>query len=302
MEIPVPPVLLIAFNRPNEAKRVFDQIRLARPNKLYFACDGPRSTKPGEIDLVNKVREIILEIDWPCEVKTRFLNENQGCGPAVSSAIEWFLNDAGEGIILEDDCLPTPAFFRFCSIMLDRYRKDESVGMISGSNLAPVVKLAESYTFSRIVTCWGWATWQRAWSGYRLQPNLISTDENWTQYILKRTFKKFELYIRKIKGGDIHTWDHQYMLHILRSNQLTVVPKENLVLNIGFKGQGAHYGPRGRPWWVPKKAIDTKENWSKYLTPLPNYTFDIYYQSIAHAGCSNLKRLWYKIYYFILGV
>ena len=295
MTISTPAVLLLAFNRPEEARRVFEKIRLAKPRKLYLACDGPREGRIGEIEAVKKVRALANQVDWPCEVKTRFLEKNLGCGRAVSSAIEWFLNDAGEGIILEDDCLPTPAFFRFCSVMLDRYRHDERVGVIAGSNMAPEVKLEHDFGFSRLVACWGWATWRRTWDNYQLVPRKIEFNEIGNNLYDTKSFHYLESSLQRIRSGDIHTWDYQLLVQLLRANQLTIFPRKNLVLNIGFCGSGTHFFSNERPWWAPRFAYNFDSNWNQLIEVKPAEIFDIYYQASAHGGGKKIFRKWVKL-------
>lgn len=158
-----PPVLLLAFNRPDLARQVFAAIRAARPSLLFIAVDGARVHKLGEADLVVETRRIAGEVDWPCEVKTRFSDENQGCKRAVSGAIDWFFEHVEEGVILEDDCLPHPSFFPYCAAMLARYRNDERVGMVSGNNFLPQAEWRSTgHEFSIFTFIWGWATWRRA--------------------------------------------------------------------------------------------------------------------------------------------
>src|SRR6266403_1894039 len=129
------PVLFLVFNRPNSTRQVFDAIRSARPSKLYIAADGPRANRPLEANLCDEVRDIALSVDWPCQVNTLFREDNLGCKRGVSEAITWFFDREDEGIILEDDVLPVPTFFRFCDDMLERFRSDTRVSMISGCNL-----------------------------------------------------------------------------------------------------------------------------------------------------------------------
>jgi len=128
------PVLFIVFNRPETTRRVFEAIRAARPERLYVAADGPRSGRPEESARCALVRQIATAVDWPCDVQTRFLDENLGCGRAVTAAIDWFFEHEPAGIILEDDTLPHPDFFGFCGELLDRYATDERIGMIRGFN------------------------------------------------------------------------------------------------------------------------------------------------------------------------
>lgn len=295
MEPSTPPVLLVAFNRPDTTARVFAAIRTARPARFFFACDGPRVGKPGEAERVEEVRRIAALVDWPCDFHTRFLSENLGCGRGVSSAIEWFLGVAGEGIILEDDCLPTPAFFQYAAVMLDRYRHDERVGIISGTNMAPEVSLPDDHGFSRIITCWGWATWRRTWDGYRLAPEMVRADEAWVEGFGGRSFRIIENSFRRIHAGDAHTWDYQLLVQMLRSGQLTVIPRRNLILNIGFGGGGTHFTGTGRPWWAPDRAEDFHGDWSREIEMRVCERFDLHYKVSSHAGGGKWLRNWLKI-------
>ena len=161
------PILFLVFNRPDVTQRVFDAIRQARPPKLYIAADGPRKNKVGEVERCALVQEIVSQVDWPCEVSKLIRQENLGCKIAISSAIDWFFSKEPEGIILEDDCLPHPDFFPYCDELLERYRNNERVGMISGDNFQNGIKRGDGdYYFSQFCHIWGWASWARAWKKY----------------------------------------------------------------------------------------------------------------------------------------
>ena len=109
------PVLFMMFNRPDTTQKVFDVIKKPKPKpkQFFIAVDGPRPDRKGEIQKCQKAREIATSIDWNCEVKTLFRDKNLGCKIAVSSAIDWFFENVEEGIILEDDCLPSQSFSGF---------------------------------------------------------------------------------------------------------------------------------------------------------------------------------------------
>ncbi len=286
-----PAVLIVAFNRPETTRRVFAAVRKAKPPALFFACDGARSNRPDEEKRVAEVRALVSTVDWPCKVYTRFSEKNLGCAIGVSSAIEWFLNDAGEGIILEDDCLPTPAFFRFCAVMLERYRHDERVGVIAGSNMAPLVTLPYSYGFSRIFSCWGWATWLRTWKNYQLQHPPVDLNESAVSDLHPRAAKFLSHNSLKISQGEIYTWDYQCLIQLLWARQLTVIPRDNLVLNIGFDGDGAHYNRKsGRPWSAPAFAFNPDTRWEESLPVVFNQQYDKHFLASAHRGSSKLYR------------
>lgn len=294
MTYSTPAVLLIAFNRPESTRRVFEAIRQARPPRLFIACDGPRPGRPGEEEKVAEVRAFAKQADWPCEVRTRFLDHNVGCGQGPADAIAWFLQEAGEGVILEDDCVPEPAFFRFASVMLSRHRENPRVGLISGTKVVPSFDFGASHGFSRIPACWGWATWRRAWKGYRLHPAPVGFGEAWTHVLHRKTVSKLTRAVAEQQSAPAHAWDYQFMLHLLRQDMLTVVPNSNLVLNIGFDGSGTHFNGARRPWWVPRRAFDVAGEWADAAEVRPSAEFDRHFQAVAHGGSSKLFRQWIK--------
>jgi hypothetical protein len=240
------PVLFLVFNRPETTRQVFETIRQARPPRLYIAADGPRDDKPGEPGVCEKVRGIATAVDWPCEVRTLFREKNLGCGAAVSGAIDWFFEHEPEGIILEDDCLPDQSFFRFCEEVLERYRTEPSVMMISGGfYLGEQYEIAGSYFFSKHVDIWGWASWRRAWQynnpKMTLWPNL--RDSDWLMRIGNGHSDFGEFWTEvfdTVHSGRLDTWDYQWVFSCWLQNGLTIVPSRNLVKNIGFGDDAAH--------------------------------------------------------------
>ncbi|MFZ2189837.1 MAG: hypothetical protein WA057_01880 [Candidatus Magasanikiibacteriota bacterium] len=238
------PILFLIFNRPDTTRRVFEEIKKQRPKYLFVAADGPRLNIPGEIDRCQQTRDIIKEVDWECEIKTLFQEKNLGCGQAVSGAITWFFENVEEGIILEDDCLPEPSFFTFCEELLQKYRDNDKVGVISGDNfLFNKFEIKDSYYFSQFSHIWGWATWRRVWQKYDFDMKEWSRlrNENW----LKKVFDKktaqyyWQTIFDDVHSGKINTWDYQLTFACFLNDYLSVMPKENLISNIGFGGIGS---------------------------------------------------------------
>lgn len=238
------PILFIIFNRPDTTARVFEEIRKAKPKQLFVAADGARNE--GEWGLCNKTRDIIKGIDWDCEVKTLFRDKNLGCKISCASAITWFFENVEQGIILEDDCLPNPSFFAFCEIMLDKYKDDNRVGMISGDNFVQEATLKtinpnrDKYYFVRPTYIWGWATWRRAWDKYDIE--MKSWPEIKKSGYLNDVFKNknvsifFEHILQYVYRGGATTWDTQWFFSCLVSNMLCIIPPRNLISNIGTSG------------------------------------------------------------------
>lgn len=239
------PILFLIFNRPETTLRVFDAIREARPPSLYVAADGPRPDKPGEEELCKEVRRVIQMVDWDCEVKTLFRDENLGCGRAVMQAIDWFFDNEEEGIILEDDCVPTASFFRYCDELLTRYRNDPRVMVISGDNFQFGIRRGTGdYYFSIYNHVWGWASWKRAWNLY--DRDMVGWPEAREQGVLNKLFPERHIsrywmqMLDRTYRGEIDTWDYQWMFSCWLHGGLAVLPNVNLVSNLGFGDAATH--------------------------------------------------------------
>ena len=246
------PILLSVFNRPGPTAEVMAAIARARPARLYVAADGPRPGRDGEAERCAAARTLATTVDWPCEVVTLLRTENLGCKLAVSSAISWFFEHEPEGIILEDDCVPAPSFFPYCCELLEKYRDAPQVMVISGDNPRPDLPFATSYTFSKYVHIWGWASWRRAWAHYDLAmtswPKL--RDTGWLETFAdgqpgfaldwQKTFDETH-------AGRVNTWDYQWVFSVWAAGGVSCYPAVNLVSNVGFGPDGTHTCNPGDP-------------------------------------------------------
>ncbi|OON65689.1 hypothetical protein B0919_23735 [Hymenobacter sp. CRA2] len=244
--------MLLVFNRVDTTARVLAALRRVCPLRLYVAADGPRTSHPDDQRRCAAVRALITQgIDWPCELHTQFRDHNLNCGLGPATAINWFFEHEPEGIILEDDCVPSDSFFRFCAEMLARYRHDERVMHVGGNNFlrsarGPQPPGGDSYYFSSQVNSWGWATWRRAWQLYDFHlaayPRLkaagalqnLYADAWETRYRLS----KIESVLRMPQPA--HVWDYQWHFAVAAHSALCVVPAVNLVSNIGFGAGATH--------------------------------------------------------------
>ena len=233
-------VLFMIFNRPDTTKQVFEAIREAKPPRLYIAADGARRDREGEAQKVEDARKIASNVDWDCEVKILFRDENLGCKYAVSGSITWFFEHEEQGIILEDDCLPSQSFFWFCEELLERYRGDLRVGHISGYNHFPNRVKYSDYFFSLFPGIWGWGTWKNRWKTYDVEISHFknSEEELKSMFLDKRVFKYYSNIYSNIKLVD--TWDYQWTYNLLMQRFLSIRPSYNLVTNIGFGKWATH--------------------------------------------------------------
>lgn len=240
------PILFLVFNRPAQTKASLQRIKEAQPPVLYVHCDGPRAQKTGEKELVEQVRALIqTEVNWPCKVITLYRENNLGLRDGVFDAINWFFKQEPEGIILEDDCVPDLSFFPFCEEMLERYRADEQVMHIGGSNLAEkyTADRVESYVFSKFSFVWGWASWRRAWEKMTLDLEGLDAFEDSVklkQFVPNSFVRLYMLdKFQHTQQRKNNSWAYAWFYSILKNNGLCIVPNKNLVQNVGVGERSA---------------------------------------------------------------
>lgn len=289
---PCPPVALIVFNRPDCTAKVLAAIRREKPPRLFVIADGPRLARPDDRENCRIVRKLVDDsVDWDCEVTRLYSGTNMGCAARVSSGLEAVFEAVEEAIILEDDCVPAPEFFRFCAELLDRYRDDTRVGMIAGTNFRGATPAGpESYLFSTHYSVWGWATWRRAFSGFDLSMAAWRTTvhpadiaENWTH---GRTRMLHTVMFDVCREAQIDTWCLPWCFHLAARRQVSAVAGVNLITNIGV--DGAHTRQASRNNFLPAGELTFP------LVHPPVVAPDRDYDRIV-AGRHRLYRDWLRV-------
>lgn len=236
-----PPVLLVVFNRPEVTAKALTALREVAPPVLFIAADGPRVGVSTDEANCAEVRQITREIDWPCEVVRLEHETNLGLHASMWAAIDWFFDSVDRGVILEDDCVCHPDFFRLARHVLDEYADDSSVAYLTAVNMAPKRTYGDgSYFFASGGHIWGWASWRRAWRGHRAvledwplhRPRVVEIDNPLTRPLV---IKGDDAY-----GGKKCTWARFWHLAVLASEASVIVPSENLVVNVGFGPDATH--------------------------------------------------------------
>lgn len=280
-------VLFLVFNRPDTTKQVFEAIRKAKPPRLYVGADGPRANKSGEGEKCERVRRIATQVDWDCEVKTFFRKENLGCRVGVSSAIDWFFENEEEGIILEDDCLPSQSFFWFCEELLERYRGDMRVMIISGYNKQEMWNQNKyDYFFSNFGGIWGWASWRRAWNLYDGEMKNLDCfiENNYFEFLLGKKLGN----IRKnqminVIQNDVDTWAFPWGFARHVNSGLACVSSKNLIENIGSGPDATHTTSKQK--FLNKYELNFPIKYNEFIVP------DKKYDMLFHEKRSFLSRL-----------
>lgn len=259
------PILFLLFDRPDITQRVFDIIRQVQPRQLFVAADGPRKDYPKDIEKCKQARAIIEQVDWDCELKTLFRDQNLSGPVANPEAITWFFNHVEKGIILEDDCLPDKSFFSFCEELLNYYKNDPEILMISGNNFQIGKKRGNgSYYFSKYPNTWGWATWQRAWKLFSYDISQLDKVNGGVKNRISGMANSVEeqkywsdIY-NKLKTNNIQAWDYKWIFTCWVHNMYAIVPNKNLVKNIGFTETATH--TTKEPAFYKKIKLESESN------------------------------------------
>ncbi len=262
------PLLFIIYRRPETTKLVFERISEARPPRLYIAADGPHFDRKDEEEKCACVRKIVEKVDWPCEVFRLYRDENLGCGRGVSSAISWFFEHEEQGVIIEDDILPNLDFFSYCDEMLDKFKDDETIQLISGYNyFYDGYKSDISYYKSCLMSIWGWASWRRVWKTYDYDVNNLDS-LHMKRQLFKRLPRKTAAFFMdifvKMKSFEVDTWDYQLFLNQQYYDRYSVATFVNMIENIGMGGEGAAHTV------APSETLSSHKAYSPYPLFHPN--------------------------------
>ena len=242
------PVLLITFNRPNHTRRVLEAILAVHPKVLYVFQDGAREGNDNDQIKCADVRDVIQDLtkDSDVELHTSFSDRNLGCGPGPVAGISWFFREVEQGIVMEDDCLPHPDFFSYCEELLIRYKDVEEVQFINAALYDERWHCNSSYDFSRYMVAGAWASWRRFWENYDIDlkdvnPKLFR--RSCKSLLLERAevdwwyFKLIDIQQDSQKKS---YWDYQCLIILFLRSAVTIMPRRNLICNIGFDQEGTH--------------------------------------------------------------
>ena len=306
-------VLMLFFTRSDTFQQVFDEVKKARPSRLFLFQDGPR----GEKDMagIEACRQIVSDeqIDWECEVHRNYQEKNLGCMTAGFTSHRWAFTLAEKCIVLEDDVVPSQSFFPFCKEMLDRYENDERITMVAGYNMDEVTTdAAYDYFFTSAFSIWGWASWRRVVSQW---------DEHYTFLDNPYALRQLEDLIRerKLKRDFIRTcrlhrdsgkpqFETIFWSWMMLNNGLSVMPAKNLINNVGASNVSTHYSAfktqtRGirRLFTMKRLELDFPLRHPAYITDDVAYLRRMYrYNAWGHPWIKigrSFEELWLNLRY-----
>lgn len=240
------PIVIVIFNRPYHTQRVLESLRPIKPETIFVVSDGPRDSIIQDQNNCAEARRLFEKIDWKCDLIKKYSDVNLGCFKNVSLGLDWAFSQTEEAIILEDDCIADPSFFQYCEVLLEKYKQEPKIGVISGNNFQNGhLRGDSSYYYSIFNHLWGWATWKRAWELFDPLMNdwISGKDHVWFKKLWSH-YPKGENYWRKcfdqVSQNKIDSWGYRWTYSCWKNNLLTTIPQTNLVTNIGFGPQSTH--------------------------------------------------------------
>lgn len=269
-------------------RQALEAICRARPPRLYFAVDGARAGNDEEARLVGQVRELTDGlIDWECELRTLFREENRGCARGVSEAITWFFEQEEAGIIVEDDCVPEPAFFDYCEDLLERFEDDPRVMHISGNTRVLIEDPGTSYFFSRYPQVWGWATWKSSWQKFRMQYEDFEAvlDQVLDGFSTDAERAYWDPVLRDTFAGRRDSWAYRWAFAQWLEGGLSAYPTTNMVDNIGFGTESTHTGLLSETRWLQPPASNPGDlRHPEVIEPLEDLDLKVFDLAYAKRG------------------
>jgi len=241
------PVIFLNFNRPEKTRASLACIREAKPREFFVFADGPRDGNLEDQEKCTEVRRILTsEVDWECKMWRYFPDKNMGCGTGVASAISIAFNYFEHLIILEDDCIASPDFFKNSTRLLAEFAHDETIGAINGNNFQDGISRGrEHYYRSKYFHCWGWATWKRVWKLYDFAMtswNFSEKHQFWADGCFSAEEIRFwsRVFTMMTSVSRADTWDYQFTYALFSNSLDCLTPNKNLVRNIGFGPDATH--------------------------------------------------------------
>ena len=240
------PVKINIWTRENCQKKQFEILRQARPSILFIQSDGGRNDEEKEI--IRNNRAMIDEgIDWDCKVYKLYEETNNGLYAMGMKVDKFIWETVDRCIFLEDDILPTVGFFSYCAELLEKYKDDQRIECICGMNHLGVYEDVEAdYFFSRQGSIWGYATWKRVADEMY---NYEYGKDGYIMNLLKQRTKKNKIAYKRLTmyanqdlcEGHVAYWEFWIEFHMYSQNRLQIIPKRNMINNIGYGENSEHF-------------------------------------------------------------
>ena len=284
-------VLIIFFVRDEVLKQTFEAVKKARPRRLFLWQDGPRQDRADDIAGIERCRKVVEDIDWDCEVYTTYNEKNIGCDPSIFYAYKWVFSKVDKCIFLEDDQVPNQSYFRFCKELLDKYENDERISHICGYNYTEIATDCDAdYLFAPLGSG-AWATWKRVADEWESEYEFLQSQKEmeWAKARYGELAKISLKIAERHKATGKEFWESIVGCNCMFNNHLVIIPKKNMVSNIGLTENSTHSNTRKK--YLPKATAA--------LFEMPTYEMEF---PLKHPKHIMINQTYLKKVYWIMGI
>jgi hypothetical protein len=275
------PVVLYIWSRPEKLQKVFNRVKEAKPSHLFLVSDGAVNNDPAQWELIYKSRQIVDHIDWECEVHRLYHENNNGLFEMFKIMSDYVFSKVDRYIFLEDDVVPSLSFFKYCEILLEKYKNDLRINMICGMNhLETYEKPSTDYFFTRsAASIWGFAIWKRTYEQfYKFD---FTKDDYIFDTLIQNTheFKSFQKSLYGYRSNERyngHLAGPEFFLGLssIAHNQLSIIPTKNMICNIGYGGGGRNFNNKKLLTWRIARLFDMKTYECSFPLKHPEYVIE----------------------------
>ena len=231
-------VLILGYKRPLQIERILTLCLDEGIKSIFVSIDGAVAHDLDGLTKNNEIRALISKYQelYPNRIRAHFNSENNGCASTMLSSLDWFFSHNNYGIILEDDCIPSSSFFKFAEVA-EKYVTDvDDIWLACGTQFTPSELVDKEWTLSRYSLTWGWATSAHKWKLMRTaisectpsKINITPSSAFWNSGA------------RRALTGETDVWDTILVQALQESKKFAILPKKNLILNVGNDSVATH--------------------------------------------------------------
>ncbi len=298
------PVRVMLWTRPDCLKRQFEVLKKAAPSILFLISDGGRNER--EMELIRQSRDIFDGIDWDCTVHKLYFEENQGMYTMMKHTQKLIWSTVDRCIFLEDDNIPAVSYFKFCAELLEKYKDDPRIEMITGNNVFGTYPDAGPYDY--FFTQNGWSIWGTAWWKRSAEGREFPFDYADNEYIKrcikdntsKFWYKKVDGYCKgKLVDNHVPGGEYFHAINSVLNHRLSIVPTKNMISNIGIQGEHAKHDKRIKTGY--EDLFNSKTYELEFPIKHPKYMVDdkyfaeMYAKKLGHTKKNIFKRIRIRI-------
>lgn len=286
-------ILLVAFRRWNNIDLILNQCAQSGASRIYVHLDAARNLRE-DVD----VEKVISKVEnyrnnSNLDIKIQIRKSNVGCAVAMISSLSTILSVENEIIVLEDDCIPSPAFFSFMADSFVEMASNEDIAVACGAQFAPISVTGGKWNLSSYPLNWGWGTTRQQWISLTsdiYNKEKLSRKSGQRIPLVERTY--WDAGSRRALYGFSDVWDTLLVREMIKAEKYAILPGENLVTNLGIEDFALHTGGN-QPWTRHPIGVYIKSDIPPQISPQVDFWLrdNIFKPSVRHIFTTRFTKL-----------